>query len=105
MLHRVRKRNYTTPNPVQIPTAIDGERYNVLTGGLSWWSQCYILLFDEQFRHLAVALNRQLGADNYTNTGIFVFVLFTQGQFSQLGSYFLNPLLCLNFYGRKLTLS
>ena len=36
MLHCVRKRKYTTPQPVQIPTEVDGERHNVVTGGLSW---------------------------------------------------------------------
>ena len=36
MLHRVRKRKYPTPQPVQIPTKANGERYNVETGGFSW---------------------------------------------------------------------
>ena len=33
MLHRVRNCKYTTPQPVQIPAEVDGERYNVVTGG------------------------------------------------------------------------
>ena len=28
MFHRVRKRKYTTPQPVQIPSEVDGERCN-----------------------------------------------------------------------------
>ena len=36
MPHRVQKCNYGTPQPVQIPTKVNGERYNVMTGGLSW---------------------------------------------------------------------
>ena len=36
MLHRVRNRKYTTPQPVQTPTEVDGEKYIKVTGGLSW---------------------------------------------------------------------
>ena len=36
MFFHVRKRKYTTPQPVEITTEVDGERYNVVTGGLSW---------------------------------------------------------------------
>ena len=36
MLHRVRKRKYTTSQLIHIPTEVDGEKYNVVTDGLSW---------------------------------------------------------------------
>ena len=36
MLHRVRKCKYTSLQPVQISAEVDGERYNVVTGGPSW---------------------------------------------------------------------
>ena len=35
MLHFVRKRKYTTPLLVEIPTEFDGEIYNVVTDSLS----------------------------------------------------------------------
>ena len=37
MLYRVQKCKYTTPQPVQITnTKVNGEMYDVVTGGLSW---------------------------------------------------------------------
>ena len=35
MFCHVRKRKYTTLQPVELATEVDGERYNVVTGGLS----------------------------------------------------------------------
>ena len=37
MLYLVEKCKYTMPQPVQIPnTKVNGEKYNVVTGGISW---------------------------------------------------------------------
>ena len=36
MFHCVQKRKYITPQAFQEPTEVDGERYNAVTGGLSW---------------------------------------------------------------------
>ena len=36
MLHGVRKCKYAAPEPVQIPTEVNGEKYNGVTCGLSW---------------------------------------------------------------------
>ena len=36
MFHRVQKRKYTTPQAVQEPTEVDGERYKAVAGGFSW---------------------------------------------------------------------
>ena len=47
MMHRVRQRTYTMPQLVQIPTEVHRERSNKETGGYSWLSSCYNLLFDE----------------------------------------------------------
>ena len=45
MLYRVRKCKFSTLQLVQIPTEVDGERYNLVTGGVFWKSKCYILLY------------------------------------------------------------